>query len=326
MTSIEQDRYDVVVVGAGAAGLGGALMLARSRRRVVVVDAGQPRNAPAGGVHGYLTRDGMPPAELLRTGRLEVEGYGGRVVDGEVERVERAGDGRLAVTLADGRVLTGRRLLVATGLVDELPDVPGLAERWGRDVLHCPYCHGWEVRDQAVAVLASGPMSTHQALLFRQLTDDVTYLAHALPPTAEQQEQLRARGIRIVSEPVAGLRVERDRLTGVRLADHGVLPCSALVVATYMRARTGFLAGLGLTPVAHPMGVGEHLTTDATGRTGISGVWAAGNVTDPSAQVGTAAAAGAFAGAQVNADLVAEDTRLAVDDLRAAVRQTAGAR
>ena len=316
MTEHEQDDHDVVVIGGGAAGLSGALVLARSRRSVVVVDGGQPRNAPAAGVHGFLTRDGMPPAELLRTARAEVRGYGGVVLDGRVEQVERGEDGRLAVVLGGGRRLGARRLLVATGLVDELPDVPGLRERWGRDVLHCPYCHGWEVRDQAVAVLASGPMSVHQALLFRQLTDDVTYLSSALPPTAEQEEQLRARGITLVPEAVEGLEVQQDRLTGVRLAGGATVACSALVVATVMRARTG-LGGLGLVPVAHPSGVAEHLATDAQGRTGADGVWAAGNVTDPTAQVGASAAAGAAAAAQINADLVMEDTGRAVAARRA---------
>jgi len=333
MTQDVLDQYDVVVIGGGAAGLGGALVLARSRRSVVVVDAGQPRNAPAAGVHGHLTRDGMPPAELVRRGRLEVEGYGGRIVDGQADRVDRDGEGRLVVTLTDGRTLTGRRLLVATGLVDELPDVPGVQERWGRDVLHCPYCHGWEVRDQAIAVLASGPMSVHQALLFRQLSDDVTYLGHALPPTAEQQEQLEARGIRVVEGPVARLQVEHDRLAGVRLADGGTVPCTALVVGPRMRARTGFLAGLGMATVDHPSGVGDHLAADPTGRTETPGVWVAGNVTDLSAQVGAAAAAGASAGAQINGDLSTEQTRTAVGALRARapsgpvpVAQPAGAR
>jgi thioredoxin reductase len=319
----EQDEVDVVVVGGGAAGLSGALVLARSRRSVVVVDGGQPRNAPAAGVHGFLTRDGMAPAELVAVGRREVEQVGGRVVDGRVEQVRRALDGRLEVELADGRRLTGRRLLVASGLVDELPDVPGLQERWGRDVLHCPYCHGWEVRDQAVAVLASGPMSVHSALLFRQLTADLTYLVHEQPPTEEQLEQLLARGVRVVTGRVTGLEVRQDRLAGVRLADGAVVPCSALAVATTMRSRTGFLAGLGLVPVQHPLGVGEHLATDAQGRTGVPGVWAAGNASDLAAQVGASAAAGAAAGAQVNADLVQEDVALAVQVHRAAAAPAA---
>src|SRR5215210_9408268 len=143
----EPETYDVVVIGGGAAGLGGALMLGRSRRSVLLVDAGEPRNAPASGVHGFLTRDGMAPAALLEAGRTEVRGYGVRVLDGRVASAE-SGDGGFTLTLEDGRRVDARRLLVTTGLVDELPDVPGVRERWGRDVLHCPYCHGWEVRDR----------------------------------------------------------------------------------------------------------------------------------------------------------------------------------
>ena len=209
--------YDVVVVGGGAAGLGGALILGRSRRSVLVIDAGEPRNAPASGVHGFLTRDGTDPAALLQVGREEVRGYGARVLDGRVASAESF-DGGFTVTLEDGRRVGARRLLVATGLVDELPDVPGVRERWGRDVLHCPYCHGWEVRDQAIGVLASGPMAVHQALLFRQLTADLTLFLHTAPrPTDEEAEQLAARGITVVEGEVASLEVHEDRLTGVRM-------------------------------------------------------------------------------------------------------------
>ncbi|ONI90769.1 thioredoxin reductase [Saccharothrix sp. ALI-22-I] len=306
------DSYDVVVVGGGAAGLNGALMLTRSRRSVVVIDGGKPRNAPASGVHGLLARDGMPPAELLERGRAEVRGYGGHVVSGEVETVARADTG-FTVTLADGRTVRARRLLVATGLVDELPDVPGLRERWGRDVVHCPYCHGWEVRDQAIGVLASGPMAVHQALLFRQLSADVTFFSHTTPPLDDEQaEQLAARGINVVHGEVASLEVAEDRIVGVRLGDGKVVNLQVVTVATRMVARAGFLAALGLLPAEHPSGFGEHIPTDATGRTDVPGVWFAGNVTDLLAQVGSAAAAGAAAGAQINADLVTEDTRWAV--------------
>ena len=312
MTGELRDGYDVVVVGGGAAGLNGALLLARSRRSVVVVDAGAPRNAPASGVHGLLAREGMPPGELLERGRAEVRSYGGSVVEGEVVTAERDGDG-FTVALADGRTVRARRLLVTTGLVDELPDVPGLRERWGRDVLHCPYCHGWEVRDQAIGVLACGPMAVHQALLFRQLSADVTLFAHTQPaPAAEQAEQLAALGIPVVTGEVAGLEVAGDRLVGVRLADGTVVERQAVTVQSRMVARTGFLAGLGLAPVPHPSGMGEHLAADAAGRSDVPGVWVAGNVTDLAAQVGAAAAAGAFAAAQVNHDLVLEDTRRAV--------------
>ncbi|MEV0401156.1 NAD(P)/FAD-dependent oxidoreductase [Actinoallomurus sp. NPDC050550] len=306
-----RDGYDVVVVGGGAAGLSGALMLARSRRSVVVIDAGSPRNAPAAGVHGFLSRDGIPPAELLERGRSEVRGYGGQVVPGEVETVVREDDG-FAVTLADGRTVRARRLLVATGLVDELPDMPGLRARWGRDVVHCPYCHGWEVRDQAIGVLATGPMSVHQAMMFRQLSDDVTFFSHTTPPTAEEAEQLAARGIGVVDGEVASLEIVDDRLVGVRLSDGMVVAREALAVASRMMARAGFLAALGLRPVEHPMGIGANIPADATGRTDVPGVWVAGNVTDPVAQVVSSAAEGAAAGAQINADLIAEETRRAV--------------
>ncbi|MGI5466832.1 NAD(P)/FAD-dependent oxidoreductase [Streptomyces sp. CA-132043] len=312
MTERWENDCDVVVIGGGAAGLNGALMLARARRSVVVIDAGAPRNAPADGVHGLLGREGMPPAELLERGRAEVRAYGGQVVTGEVATVARGAAG-LTVTAADGRTLRARRLLVTTGLVDELPDVPGLRERWGREVVHCPYCHGWEIRDRAIGVLAAGPLSVHQALMFRQWSDDVTFFTRAAaPPAGEEAEQLAARGIRVVEGPVAGLEITGDRLTGVRLGDGTVVAREALAVAPRVTARAGFLAGLGLRPAEHPSGAGEYLPSDEAGRTEVPDVWVAGNVTDPTAQVGAAAAAGALAGARINGDLIAEETRRAV--------------
>jgi thioredoxin reductase len=317
MTDRLMDDYDVVVVGGGAAGLSGALMLARARRSVLVIDGGAPRNAPADGVHGLLARDGTPPVALLETGREEVRRYGAQVVTGEVATVTGESGG-FTVGLADDRSVGARRLLVTTGLVDELPDLPGLRDRWGRDVLHCPYCHGWEVRDRAIGVLATGPMSVHQALLFRQWSADVTYFVHALPPpAAEEAEQLAARGVGVVHGEVASVVVAEDRLAGLRLRDGTVVPREAVAVAPRMTARAGFLAQLGLQAVDHPGGVGTYLPADPTGRTDVAGVWVAGNVTDLSAQVGAAAAAGATAAAQINADLVAEETQQAVTARRA---------
>ncbi|HTR94036.1 MAG TPA: NAD(P)/FAD-dependent oxidoreductase [Trebonia sp.] len=305
------DGYDVVVIGGGAAGLNGALMLARSRRTVLVVDAGQPRNRPAQAVHGLLGHDGISPAELLERGRDEVRHYGGEVTNGEVTAAVPDADGGFVVAIADGRRVRARRLLVASGLVDELPGVPGLRERWGRDVVHCPYCHGWEVRDRAIGVLATGPMSVHQALLFRQLSEDVVYFANETALDEAQTAQLAARGIRVVDGRVSALAIDDDRLAGLRLADGGVVPREVVTVGARMVARAGFLRDLGLRASAHPSGMGEHIPVDAAGRTEVAGVWAAGNVADLSAQVGTAAAAGAFAAAQINADLAAEEAQLA---------------
>ena len=309
------ETYDVVVIGGGAAGLNGAIMLARSRRRVVVVDAGEPRNSPAEGVHGMLGHDGVPPAELLARGREEVRRYGGEILDARVTRARSTSNG-FAVDLADGRELRARRLLVTTGLVDGLPDVPGVSERWGNDVIHCPYCHGYEVRDQQIGVLATNANAMHQALLFRQLSHDVVVFANGVDFSDEQREQLLALAIGLVEGEVTELVVEDDRLVGVRLADGRTVPRRAVVVATQMVARADFLTELGLTTVPHPSGMGEHLVADATGRTDVPGVWAAGNVTDLSAQVGGSAAQGAWAAAQLNMDLVTEDARRAVEDYR----------
>ncbi|WP_405560805.1 NAD(P)/FAD-dependent oxidoreductase [Streptomyces sp. NBC_01180] len=315
---------DAVVIGGGAAGLNGALMLARSRRSVVVVDGGTPRNAPADGVHGLLGLEGVPPMDLLGRGRDEVRRYGGRVVVGHVVSAVPAGpsaegDPRFKVTLSDGRAVRARRLLVATGLRDVLPDLPGLAQHWGHGLVHCPYCHGWEVRDEPVGVLAVGPASVHHALLFRQLTDDLVYFARGAGPDQdtgldeETRARFAARGIRVVDAPVAAVESTRDgRIAGVRLVDGQTVARRVLAVATGMRARTEGLAGLNLPMQDLPGAMGRHFATGVAGATQVPGVWVAGNATDPAAQVGASAAAGALAGARINADLVTADTDAAL--------------
>jgi thioredoxin reductase len=301
--------YDVIVVGGGAAGLSGALVLARARRSVLVVDSGEPRNAPAAHAHGFLSRDGIPPAELLDLGRAQVREYGGEVLAGRVTSAAPAPDGGFRVSLATGHPVSARRLLVATGLADELPDVPGVRERWGRDVLHCPYCHGWEVRDQAIGVLAGGPMSVSQALLFRQWSADVTLFLHTAPePALAEQEQLAARSVPILAGRVAEIVVTGDQLTAVRLATGRLVPCQAVVVGPRFSARADVLISLGLRTVAHPAGTGSHVAADPTGLTAVPGVWVAGNITDLSAPLIGAAAGGSAAAMAINADLVAEDT------------------
>ncbi len=310
-------RFDVVIVGGGAAGLSGALTLARARRSVLVIDNRRPRNAPAAHAHGFLTRDGVPPLQILAVGREEVTGYGGEIVEGTVVAAERLEDGGFRVALDDGTAALAERLLVTTGLVDELPDVPGLAERWGRDVLHCPYCHGWEVRDQAVGVLATGPLAVHQALLWRQWSSDVTLFLHTAPEPAEDEyEQLAARGIAVVDGEVIGLETQGGRLAGARLADGRVIARQAMVVAPRFTARARVLEALGLRTTDLEMNgavIGSHVPADAAGATEVPGVWVAGNVTSLTDQVVGAAAAGVRAAAAINADLVAADTRRAVE-------------
>ncbi|WP_213815507.1 NAD(P)/FAD-dependent oxidoreductase [Glaciihabitans sp. dw_435] len=311
-----ETSYDVVIVGGGAAGLSAAVALGRSRRSVVVIDAGEPRNAPAAGVHNLLTRDGMSPLELTRVGREEARSYGAVVRERTTAIGARRDDAGFVVDLADGSRVRGKRMLVTTGLIDALPEVPGLAERWGRDVIHCPYCHGWEVRDEAIGILGTGPAAMHQTLMFRQLSQDVTLFVHtAQPPDAEQAEQLAARGIRVVTGEVASVSVANDELDGVVMADGSRHPLRALVVAPSFRARGEILVQLGLEVTETPMGT--VVESDAMGQTAVPGVWAAGNVTDLSAQVVSSAAAGLAAGASINADLIAADTRAAVEVYRA---------
>ena len=313
--------YDVVVVGGGPAGLSGALTLGRARRSVLVIDGGEPRNAPAAGIHGFLTRDGISPAAFIEAGLAEVRAYGVQLRTGQVTAVTREDDGFI-VTIDGSGTVGARRLLVATGLTDELPDIPGVRERWGRDVIHCPYCHGWEVRDRAIGILGTGAMAVHQALLFRQLSPDVVFFQHTAPAlSAEEAEQLAARGITVVDGEIASLEVVDDQLTGVRLHSDEVIPRQAVVVAPRFTANADLLAMLGLEPDEMRMGdvvVGTHIAADKTGATSVPGVWVAGNVSDLAAQVITSAAAGAWTGAQINADLIAEDTRHAVASHRTA--------
>ncbi len=304
--------YDVVIVGGGPAGLSAATALARSRRQVLVVDSGRPRNARAGHLHNFLSRDGTPPLELVAQGRREVESFGGTVLGAEVVDIRRE-DGGLSVATSDGQTTRARRVLVTTGLHDRLPDIPGVAERWGRDVLHCPYCHGFEVADRPVGLLAVGPLVGHVAGLWRQLTDRVTVFRHddeELDP--ETRERLSALDVRVVDGRVAELVVDEDRLTGVRLASGDVVPVDAVVVAPRAGARAGFLAGLGLETVdVEMMGrvVATRLETDPMGRTSVPGVWAAGSMVEPMAQLMASAASGLMAGAAINGDLIETDVQ-----------------
>jgi thioredoxin reductase len=302
-------EYDVVIIGGGAAGLSAALVLARARRRVLVVDAGMPRNAPAAHLHGYLSRDGLPPSELLAAGRDEVRGYGGTICDGFVRELVRCGRSGFAVLLSDGRRVSARRLLVATGLRDELPDIPGLRERWGRDVLHCPYCHGYEVRDQKLGVLGGAPDTIRYAQIVRQWAADVVFFAPTETLTNADRSQLVARAIGVVEGAVRRVLVEDDRLCGVELDDGRIVRRAALFVPPRFVPNNDVLVGLGCD-----LGADGWMVTGTAGQTSVPGVWVAGNVANPRAQLITAAGEGSAAAIAINADLVDEDVRIAVRD------------
>jgi len=313
-----QSSYDVVVVGGGAAGLAAGVALGRARRSVLVVDTGNPRNAPAHGVHNFLTRDGLDPRELQEIGAQEVRQYGGEVVRMSATGASRDEQG-FSVDLQDGTV-RARRLVVATGLVDQLPEITGLRNHWGRNVIHCPYCHGFEVADQAIGIVGTSAMSGHGAWLFRQWSADIVYFTHTGPELDEtRRTQLLARGVRIVDGEIEEVLGDEE-LTGVRLADGTVVERQALVVAAPVRVNSPVLDALGLAKEPVVMGgveIGDRYPSGQGGSTSIPGLFLAGNVTDPQAQVVTAAGAGLMAGATANMDLITAETAQAVADFSA---------
>ncbi|MDP8909098.1 MAG: NAD(P)/FAD-dependent oxidoreductase [Chloroflexota bacterium] len=308
------ERYcDVAVIGGSAAGLAAALQLGRQRRSVIVIDAGEPRNAPAAHMHSYLGHEGVPPSELTAIGREEVRSYGGEVIAGRAVDVTRTDDDRFRVELAGGHSLIVRRVLAATGLVDELPDIDGLAEHWGGDVIHCPFCHGFEVRDRRIVQIVTHPMGLHPAGLFRQLSARFTLVLHDGVDAGDPDvEVLRTAGVSVVDGRVRSIVTGDDRhVVVVELTDGDRIDADAVVVGARFRVRAEPFASLGLKPVEHPTGLGDFVETDATGATAIPGLYAAGNVTDPSQQVLHAAADGSRVGGMISFSLVHEDMRAA---------------
>ena len=313
-----QRHCDVAVVGGSAAGLAAALQLGRQRRSVIVVDAGEPRNAPAAHMHGYLTREGLPPSELVGTGREEVRSYGGEVIDGRVTVVARTEDGRFRVELAGGSSIVARRVLAATGLVDELPDIDGVAQHWGGSVIHCPFCHGFEVRDRRIVQIVTHPRGLHTAALFRQLSAHFTLVLQDRAGVDEPEvDALAASGVRIVDGPATRIATAAGGgVAAVELAGGASIDADAVVVTPRFRVRTEPFVSLGLRPAEHPTGLGDLVETDDTGETAVPGLYAAGNVTDASQQVLQAAANGSRVGAMISFSL-------AHDDVRAAARPSA---
>ena len=306
--------YDVIIVGGGPAGLSAAVSLGRALRRVVVIDHGQPRNAPAGHVHNFLTRDGMPPAELLAIGREEAVSFGAEFVNAKAVGAKKVDD-TFTVTLKDGTTLTSRHIVLTVGLIDDLPAIDGLRDRWGKDVLHCPYCHGFEARGQAIGLIAGSPLVMHAVTLWRQWTGNLTvFLNDVYTPTEDELLRMKARNVRIVTGAVEAIETTEDKLSGVRVGGE-VITREAVVIQAGAYVRTDLLDDLGITPTDQKMGdvvVGNFIETDARGATVIPGVWAAGNASSVTDQVITSAAKGLFTGAMINAVMAEEETLAAV--------------
>ena len=302
---------DVAVIGGSAAGLAAALQLGRQRRSVIVVDAGEPRNAPAAHMHGYLGREGEPPSALLAAGRKEVRSYGAEVLDGRVTTVTRTHDDCFRVALVGGHSITARRVLAATGLVDELPDIEGLAEHWGGDVVHCPFCHGYEVRDRHIVQLVTHPMALHTAPLFRQVSGRLTVVVHdELDVKRGELDTLRAGGAEIIDGPVRRIVTGADgHVAAVELVGDVRIDADVIVVSPRFRVGAEPFLSLGLELTPHPSGIGDVVGTDANGATNVPGLYAAGNLTDPSQQVAQAAANGSRVGAMISFSLADEDLR-----------------
>ena len=289
--------WDVVVVGGGAAGLSGALVLGRARRRTLLVDAAGQSNRTSAGIGGLLGHDGRPPAELYRMGRSELAAYDAvEVRDGEVTHARAQGDG-FVVTLADGGEERTRRLLLATGMTYATPELPGLPELWGRSAFHCPFCHGWEHRDGALAVLGTLGIA-HRAPLLRLWSDDVVVLTGGEPLSAEDATALTAGGFPVDSRPVAALEPGEDgSLAAVRFADGERLARSGVLVAAPLRARSPLPAQLGAdTTPDNPMNP-DGLAIDAWGRTSVPGLSAAGDLAVDAPQAAAAIASGSRAAA-----------------------------
>ncbi|MGP3988874.1 NAD(P)/FAD-dependent oxidoreductase [Streptomyces sp. 3N207] len=316
-----ENHRDVVIIGAGSAGLTAGIVLARAQADVLVIEDGKPRNAPAAHMHGFVSRDGVAPAEFLATGRTEVARYGGELTQARVVDAAR-GDGEegFVVALDTGAVVRTRAVLVATGLTDELPELAGIRELWGSAVHHCPHCHGYEVRGQELVVIG-GPvaaMTLHQAALLRRYSDRVTLCPNGMEVSDVDRGRLRAWGVRIVDDTVARVIGDNGRLSGVEFTDGSVQHCDSVFIAPLPRPNDAVLRSLGC---ASDPATGR-VAVDAAGATSVPGVWAAGNVTNPRAQVITAAGEASAAAIAMTAWLLEQDIATAAErDIATAAEQ-----
>lgn len=293
---------DAVVVGGSFAGLSAAMQLARARRRILLVDAGQPRNRFAHASHGFLGQDGRAPADIVRTGRGQVLAYPTAAFREDEAVAAGREDDAFTLDLASGDTVRARRLVLATGLVDELPDLPGLRERWGRTVLHCPYCHGYEVADGRLGVLATEAMSVHKALLIPDWSADVTlFTGGAFEPTEEHRAMLATRGVRIDTRPVDALVGEAPALSGLRMADGETVPLDALFATSRTRMASPLAEQLGCAFDDGPFG--PVIRTDARKETTVPFVFAAGDAARSMHNATFASADGVMAGASAHQSL-----------------------
>ncbi|WP_181448619.1 NAD(P)/FAD-dependent oxidoreductase [Nonomuraea aridisoli] len=295
---------EVIVVGGGVAGLQAALVLARARRAVTVVDGGEPRNARSHAVHNLAGHEGVAPGRLLELARDDARRYGAEIVPGLVTEAEREGP-RWQVGLRDGGRVLARALLLATGVTEELPPVPGLADLWGGDVVSCPYCHGWEARDRAVAVVGAGERAWRQVLLLRRFTGDLVLLTNGPAGFDDGRlEWLRAAGVAVREEPIARVLADGGRLAGVEFEHGEFLPRAAVFAATARRPASPLPAALGCTIS------GAAVVTDENGHTGVPGVWAAGSCAWPALTVAGSAGHATTTAIALNDALLDEDTGL----------------
>jgi thioredoxin reductase len=302
-----ETRWDCIVVGAGAAGLSAALVLGRARQRTLVVDAEGQSNSPAEGIGGLLGHDGRPPSDFYAAGRAELAAY--PTVElrfGEVMRGDRH-DGGFILELGDGSREAASRVLLATGMEYAFPDLPGIAERWGGSVFHCPFCHGWEVRDRPLGVLDRGPSGMRRALLLRVWSDDVTLFANGVAELeADDVERLRAAGVAIEERRVDELRGPGGTLRAIGFADGGERRVEALLVPVTLHQRSSLAEQLGAA-VAEPGAVAvDAVEVDPAFHTSVPGLWAAGDVTPKIPSVANAVSAGSTAAAMIVHDLAAE--------------------
>lgn len=296
-------HHEIIVIGGSFAGLSAAMQLARARRRVLVIDAGRPRNRFAEHAHGFFGQDGKPPAQIVREAAAQLDAYPTvQRIDGEVRTAARDADGRFHVTLTDGRRASADRLVLATGIRDELPALPGLAQRWGVSVLHCPYCHGYEVAGRRLGVLATHPLSVHQAILIPDWGPTTWFTQGVVEANQEETALLNARGVRIERSPVVEILGDAPRIEALRLADGQVVAIDALFVGARTTMASDLAQQLGCEFDEGPLGAA--IRVDAWKQTSVAGVFAAGDASSLMSNATFASASGVAAGVGVHRSLI----------------------